>query len=756
MAMKRSQRRIVLLAMLGILVTGSLVALATAWPLFQAHRQSLEATTVVSATAHAESLEHLLARYRDVSRQLASRTEIRRRLARYAGGELEDEALAEYTRPRLEDAMRQSGEMVGLLRLGPGDEPLLAIGQAPDAAGDVSALSVTERLVMRDDEPLLEVVSPIYAAGGQRIGTDRVFFRLDGMAMLLDEDGRFGGDARQWLLGPPGETLLTHGAAGRLVRDGERAPPPAKQLDDLAAGHAGLLREGGWRDGRLLVHAPLATPGWGLLVEIPAAGFYGSVLRELTWPAVTVLLLMAIGALATLRTISPLMSRISEQAGRLRLSADYDALTGLPNRPHLSRRLDRALARAREERGQLAVLFLDLDHFKGINDSLGHALGDRLLQSVARRLAGVLRDEDALGRLGGDEFLLVLEELHDPTDASRVAGKLIDALLQPFDLEGHEIFIGASVGISLYPQDGRSAETLIQRADTAMYGAKALKRNTWQFFTPALGEASRERFAMDVGLRRALEHDELVLHYQPQAEVESGRLLGAEALVRWTTPQGEVVGPGRFIALAEEAGLIHAIGRWVLGEACRQAREWERRGLPLRVAVNLSGLQVVQGDIVADVRAALHESGLSPSRLELELTEGFMIGHADAGLARLHDLRRLGVALAVDDFGTGYSSLAYLKRLPVQTLKIDRSFLADVPGDPADETLVAAILSLADKLELEVVAEGVERAEQLAFLQRLGCRYYQGELLGEPLAAEAFAQRWTRGQTLLSAAGPSR
>ncbi|MDR9440731.1 MAG: diguanylate cyclase, partial [Halomonas sp.] len=451
------------------------------------------------------------------------------------------------------------------------------------------------------------------------------------------------------------------GGGGVMLADASSLVPD-RVREALERGQAGLFRKGGWWGGQVLVYVPLVSRGWGLLVQIPARAFYGSAYHELRWPAILVLVLMALGAFVTARTISPLLSRITDQAGRLRISANYDPLTGLPNRAHLHERLSMALERAGATHGQLAVLFLDLDHFKGINDSLGHTQGDRLLQAVGQRLAGVVRDGDVLGRLGGDEFLLVMEHLHAPADADQMARKLIDTLIQPFDIDEHEIFIGASIGISLYPCDGRSAEQLIQHADTAMYAAKALKRNTWQFFTPALGEASRERFAMDTGLRRALERGELVLHFQPQARVAGGQVFGAEALVRWTTPEGE------------------------------------------------------------------------------------LIGHADEGLERLHGLRLLGVELAVDDVGTGYSSLSYLKRLPVQCLKIDQSFVADVPGDPDDETIVAAILSIAERLGLDVIAEGVETAEQLAFLKGLGCPAYQGDYLSPPLTAEQFEHYWGGGE----------
>lgn len=739
-----------MLAMLGILVTGTLVGLATAWPLYQAHRQRLEATTLMSASAQAASLDHLLARYRDVASQVASRTEIRRRLDRLARGEEGRDALVDYMTPRLVDAMRHAADLVGLVRLGPGGMPLVTIGRVPAAGRSAEPIGPADRvrLVPTEGGGLVEVITPVVSRDGRRIGIDRLYFAPREIARTLADAGRFGDGARQWLLAPPGRTLLAADPPEAL-RPVEPDGRLAATLQEALEGGRGSLfqarRDPAGGEPTVRVWMPLDTPGWGLLVEMPAARFYGGVYRELRWPAVVVLVLMGLGALATARVIHPLLSRITDQAGRLRRSAHFDPLTGLPNRAYLNRRLALALERAEEEEGGLAVLFLDLDHFKGINDSLGHPLGDRLLQAVARRLVQAVRDEDALGRLGGDEFVLVMDRLHEPDDAARVAGKLIDALLLPFHIDQHEIFIGASIGISVYPRDGRSAGELIQRADIAMYGAKALKRNTWMFFTPALAEASRERFAMDTGLRRALERQELVLHYQPQARVEDGSVFGAEALVRWTTPEGETIGPGRFIALAEEAGLIHLIGRWVLGEACRQAREWELAGCPLRVAVNLSGLQVVQGDIVGDVRRALEESGLSPERLELEITEGFVIGHADEGLARLDGLRRLGVELAVDDFGTGYSSLSYLKRLPVQYLKIDRSFIADVPGDPDDETIVAAILSIAERLGLEVIAEGVENATQLEFLRSLGCPAYQGDYLSPPLTAEAFDRRWGAG-----------
>ncbi|MEQ6916576.1 putative bifunctional diguanylate cyclase/phosphodiesterase [Halomonas aquatica] len=751
--MKRFQRRIVVLAMLGILVTGTLVGLATVWPLYQAHRQGIETITLVSASAQAESVEHLLAGYRDVARQFTSRTEIRRYLSRYAQNAVDRDSLVAFTTPRLVDAMLHSSDLMGLVRLGPAGLPLVVIGRTPEPLpgperAEAAKVASTQLVELEGGVLLLEVAAPIVSQDNRRIGTDVLYFSPQGVVGVLGDAGRFGEGARQWLLGAPDETLLSVDTQGALTLANPLPRLVDRMREALRSGQAGLGREGGWR-GTVLVHVPLATPGWGLLVQVPNGNLLGSIYHELRWPAIIVLVLMALGAFATARTINPLLTHITDQAEQLRMSSNFDPLTGLPNRTYLLQRLSGALEHAEEVEGWLAVLFLDLDHFKDINDSLGHPLGDRLLQAVGQRLVKAVREVDSLGRLGGDEFLLVMERLHDPADAGRVAQELIDVLLQPFDIDQHEIFIGASIGISLYPRDGLSAEQLIQHADTAMYGAKARKRNTWMFFTQQLVDASRERFAMDTGLRRALDRNELVLHYQPQARVEGNSVFGAEALVRWTTQEGEVIGPGRFIALAEEAGLIHAVGRWVLREACQQARQWELRGLPLRVSVNLSGLQVVQGDIVGEVRAALRQSGLSPSRLELEITEGFVIGHADEGLERLHGLRCLGVQLSVDDFGTGYSSLSYLTRLPVQCLKIDQSFVADVPGDPDDETIVAAILSIAERLRLDVIAEGVENAEQLDFLKSLGCLAYQGNYLSPPLTAEQFDQRWGVG-------GPAR
>ena len=428
---------------------------------------------------------------------------------------------------------------------------------------------------------------------------------------------------------------------------------------------------------------------------------------------------------------------------RIHHLAHYDLLTDLPNRVLLADRLQNALDRMRRAHSRLGLLFLDLDRFKNINDSLGHPIGDLLLQEVAQRLKQAIREQDIVARLGGDEFLLVIESLSEPEYAGNVARKIHDALNQKVQIGQHELFVGASIGISIFPDDGRDPETLIKNADTAMYRAKDTGRNNYQFYTPELTRLSMERFEIERDLRLALKRNELLLHYQPQIALSPRRCVGAEALVRWAHPEKGLIPPDKFIPLAEEAGLILELGRWVLEQACRQAVQWKEQGMPLRIAVNLSGQQIIYGDLVAVLREVMQQTGIEPALLELEITEGFVLNHAEEGVQNLEQLHELGIGIAIDDFGTGYSSLSYLKRLPIDRLKIDKSFVHGVPDDGDDAAIISTIVAMANSLRLEVIAEGVESEAQLRFLDAQGCHEVQGYLLSRPIPAEEFVAWYT-------------
>lgn len=428
--------------------------------------------------------------------------------------------------------------------------------------------------------------------------------------------------------------------------------------------------------------------------------------------------------------------RSAEYINRL---AYFDALTELPNRRLFGERCEHALERARRGGHTLALLFLDLDRFKHVNDSLGHPIGDELLRIAAERLKGSLRHGDTLARLGGDEFILLLEDTDSYHDIEGVARKILTALAQPFMIHGHKLDIGTSIGISRYPGDGEDAITLIKHADLAMYQAKEQGRGNFQFYETHMTARAKERLFLEGELREALKRAELIVHYQPQFALTDDQLIGAEALLRWNHGEHGMIAPDKFIAIAEDSGLIISIGEWVLYTACRQAKSWldARQGFQ-RMAVNLSGVQIERSDILTTVRRVLAETGLPPENLELEITETYIMRQAQRNIQVLEGLRELGVALAIDDFGTGQSSLGYLKRLPVDKLKIDRSFVMDIPQDSNDMAITRAILALGHSLRLTVLAEGVETAEQATFLKELECDEVQGFYYSRPLDATSF------------------
>jgi diguanylate cyclase (GGDEF)-like protein len=431
---------------------------------------------------------------------------------------------------------------------------------------------------------------------------------------------------------------------------------------------------------------------------------------------------------------------------QLEHQANYDALTGLPNRNLLHDRMRQAVYAQRSARA-MAVVFIDLDRFKFVNDSLGHGTGDKLLRGMADRLRDVLREGDTVARLGGDEFVVILNDQSGEEVIFRAMQRIMGEIGKPMTIEGKELFVTCSAGISLYPQDGVDVDTLLKNADAAMYRAKDHGRNNFQFYTSEMNERINERLAMENALRRALERNELLLHYQQKVDLASGAICGAEALVRWNHPEWGLQRPERFIPLAEETGFIVQIGEWVLRETCRQTREWLDRGLePGLVSVNLSARQFRQDGLVRMVSRILEETRLDSRYLEIELTESMVMHNVAGAIATLHGLKSLGVALSVDDFGTGYSSLAYLKDLPIGTLKIDRSFVRAIRssegGDASsrDGVIAQAVISLGHALQLKVIAEGVETEPQLRFLRQHGCDEVQGFYFGEPLPPEGHAR----------------
>jgi diguanylate cyclase (GGDEF)-like protein len=441
-----------------------------------------------------------------------------------------------------------------------------------------------------------------------------------------------------------------------------------------------------------------------------------------------------IGFLAT--GFNQMLEKIDAHDNKLRKIAHYDNVTELPNRHYFNQRLEDAIATAAREKQNVGVLFIDLDNFKVVNDTLGHNVGDLLLKSVSEKISRTLRGSDCVCRIGGDEFAVILQELPGHADAAIVAGKILNEMAKPLWLNDSEIYIGASIGISLFPDDAPDMNALLRSADVAMYYAKSRGKNNYQLFQQDMEGKALKRLALESAMRKALELKEFVLHYQPQVDLATGKVIAVEALIRWPRPDLGVVGPSDFIPVAEESGLIIPIGDWVLRTACRQAKRWMDAGTPLRVAVNLSGRQFSDENLISNILAITREIDLPPEMLELEITESMLMESKDASVSKLEELKAAGFMLSVDDFGTGYSSMSYLKRFPIHALKIDRSFIQDLPNNLDDAAITKAIVSMANSLGLEIVAEGVENTAQIDFLRENGCKVSQGFFFGSAVPAD--------------------
>ena len=438
--------------------------------------------------------------------------------------------------------------------------------------------------------------------------------------------------------------------------------------------------------------------------------------------------------------------KVQEEEGKtneakVRHQAYHDSLTGLPNRASFAERMHQALLRAKRSGHLVGLMFLDVDQFKCINDSLGHSVGDGLLKVMAKRLQALVRETDMVFRMGGDEFTVILENLHKPEDTALMGTRIIESMSQPVKLQEHELSATVSIGMALYPRDATDAETLVKHADTAMYRAKEAGRNRYEFYTESLNIMARERFALAAGLRRAVEEGEFMLYYQPKVSVRSGEIIGYEALLRWKHPERGILTPDKFLSVLEDSDLIVPVGEWVLRTACQQTKDWQSAGLRrIPVSVNIAARQFTSGSLQDTVRQVLGETGLEPRYLELELTERLLIDNADAALEALDQLKKIGVLVSIDDFGTGYSSFNYLKQFPVDILKIDKSFVRDMVTREKDAAIASAIISLAHNLKLGLIAEGVEDLDQVEFLRSHGCNEVQGNLFSHPLPPEEFRQ----------------
>jgi diguanylate cyclase (GGDEF)-like protein/PAS domain S-box-containing protein len=522
---------------------------------------------------------------------------------------------------------------------------------------------------------------------------------------------------RDELLGQKIQRIIPAGFAERLIADSTRTVAEALAQQIGTGIELYGLREDGTRFPIEIMLSPLESPE-GILVTA------------------------AIRNISVRKDAEKHLAQLMEQIAH---SARYDSLTGLPNRLLLNDRLGQAIALAHRHSGQVVVMFLDLDGFKHINDSLGHSAGDELLQSIAKRLEGSIRGPDTVSRQGGDEFIVLLQEIVHPKDAVTVARRVLAALAEAHSIGHHVLHVTASIGLSLYPDDGLDAETLIKNADTAMYQAKESGRGCYKFFSPEMNVRAVERQSIEEDLQGALDREEFTLHYQPKINLKTGAITGAEALIRWRSSTRGSIPPVQFIPVAEDSGLILPIGAWVLREACAQQRAWADAGLLVpAVAVNVSAVQFQDERFLEGLFATLDETGLDPSNLELEVTERVLMKHAECAASILHILRKRGIRVSVDDFGTGYSSLSYLQQFPLDALKIDRSFVCGINTNPGETAIVNAIINMGRSLNLRVIAEGVETAGDLAFLKAKHCDEAQGFYFSKPVPADQFASFFER------------
>jgi diguanylate cyclase (GGDEF)-like protein len=576
----------------------------------------------------------------------------------------------------------------------------------------------TARIEMNKAYPDIQKVRLGFISGGNNIDD------IDGMFNLYRRFGRVDFMRRAIEAWEAADRYIIRldEAGSSLQREIESPSPRARQIQSTLA-DASSIND---------ALTPIENQFVDTLSESSRAAF--QLIQAIMFAATPGLLIL--GTLLSLR----ILKQRKREDDRVRYIAFHDDLTALPNRLMLTQCLDRALSRHRRAATRLAVLYMNLDRFKVINDSLGHEAGDVLLRHVAYRLRAQLREGDILARVGGDEFVVVIENCEKSIDVSVCAQRLVEELSVPYLLGKKDCHVTLSIGISVFPADGNDSQTLLKAADVAMYRAKETGRNNYQYYLPSMNVHTVERMELESDLRRALERGEFFLQYQPKVEIDSGLIIGVEALLRWKHPLRGLVPPMDFIPLAEETGLIVPIGEWVLATACAQTKGWQGRGLPkLCVAVNLSARQFADPMLLAKLTRIIHASGLDPSLLELEITESVVMSDGECAVSVLNKLKSIGVQIAIDDFGTGYSSLAYLKRFPIDTLKIDRSFIRDIPADSGDMKITRAIIAMAHSLRINVVAEGVETADQLEFLRSRSCDAAQGYFLYRPIREEELA-----------------